>query len=189
MSDEAGFAAVYYDEVRRGFRGHKRLADGALAQLDDSAFFHAPDPESNSAAVIVKHLAGNLRSRWTDFLTTDGEKPDRNRDDEFITEPSLARQDLLRRWEESFQIVFDTIASLTAEDINRTLTIRGEVHTVMQAMNRSVLHAAYHAGQIVYVAKHLRGAEWKTLSIARGKSAEFNATRPEDRKVRPPNRS
>ena len=188
MTDEKVLAAPYLDEVRRNFRGYKRMADAALTQLTDSNFFYAPDPESNSAAVIVKHVAGNLRSRWTDFLTTDGEKPDRNRDQEFILEQGLSRQELLRGWEESFGILFNTIESLTAEDFGRTVTIRGEPLTVLQAVNRSLMHTVYHVGQIVYLAKHLRGAEWKTLSIPRGKSAEFNATKPEDRKVKAPNR-
>ena len=189
MTDPGGFAATYYDEIHRGFRGYKRMADDALAQLTDPDFFNTPDPESNSAAVIVKHLAGNLRSRWKDFLTTDGEKPDRNRDQEFILEPGLTRQELMGRWEEGFRILFGTIDSLTAEDFGRTVTIRGEPHTVLQAMNRSLMHTAYHVGQILYLGKHLRGTEWKTLSIPRGKSAEFNATKPEDRKLRPPNRT
>lgn len=188
MTDETVPAGPYFDEVRRNFRGYKRMADAALAQLTDANFFHALDPESNSAALIVKHLSGNLRSRWTDFLTTDGEKPDRNRDDEFIQEQSLTRHELLRRWDEGFQILFNTIESLTAEDLFRTVTIRGESLTVLQAMNRSLMHTVYHVGQIVYLAKHLRGGEWETLSIPRGKSAELNATKPEDRKVRPPGR-
>jgi hypothetical protein len=188
MADEGGFAATYYEEVRRSFRGYKRMADGAMAQLSDQEFFHAPDPESNSSAVIVKHLAGNLRSRWKDFLTSDGEKPDRDRDQEFVLTAADTRQDLMQRWEESFQILFDTIASLTAEDFGRTVTIRGGPHTILQAMNRSLMHTAYHVGQILYLGKHLRGAEWQTLSIPKGKSAEFNAMKPEDRKVNAPNR-
>jgi len=185
---ENSFAMTYYDEVRRSFRGYKRLADGALAQLDDRDFFRAPDPESNSAALIVKHVAGNLRSRWKDFLTTDGEKPDRHRDQEFILTPEDTRQELMRRWEESFQIVFDAIGSLTAEDFSRTVTIRREPHTILQAMNRSLMHTAYHVGQILYVGKHLRGAEWNMLSIPRGKSEEFNQMKPGERKVTAPNR-
>jgi hypothetical protein len=182
------FALTYYDEVRRSFRGYKRLADGGIAQIDDADFFRAPDPESNSIAVIVKHIAGNLRSRWKDFLTTDGEKPDRNRDQEFVLTAEDTRPDLMRRWEESFQIVFDEIAALTAEDFSRTVTIRGEPHTILQAMNRSVMHTAYHVGQILYVGKHLRGAQWTMLSIPKGKSAEFNTMKPEERKVNAPNR-
>jgi len=188
MADLNPFAPTYYDEVRRSFRGYKRLADGALAQLSDSDFFRAPDPESNSVAVVVKHVAGNLRSRWQDFLSTDGEKPDRNRDQEFVLTPQDTRQDLVRRWEESFQIVFDTIESLTPEDFSRTVTIRGEPHTILQAMNRSLMHTAYHVGQILYLGKHLRGAEWTMLSITRGKSEEFNKMKPGERKVSAPNR-
>jgi hypothetical protein len=189
MADQEVLAAPYYVEARRSFRGYKRMADTALAQLTDSNFFHFPDPESNSVALIVKHLAGNMRSRWRDFLTTDGEKPDRDRDQEFITEGTLTRQELLRRWEEGFKILFDTLDTLSAEDLGRTVTIRGEPHTVLQAMNRSMMHTAYHVGQIVYLAKHLCGTDWKTLSIPRGKSAEFNSTKPEERKVKPPGKT
>lgn len=188
MADEGGFAATYYEEVRRSFRGYKRLADGGLTQLTDHDFFQAPDTESNCAAQIVKHVAGNLRSRWLDFLTTDGEKPDRNRDQEFVLTTADTRPDLMRRWEESFQIVFDNIAALQPEDFGRTVTIRNAPHTILQAMNRSLMHTAYHVGQILYVGKHLRGAEWIVQSIPKGKSAEFNALKPEDRKVKLPNR-
>ncbi|HZD93880.1 MAG TPA: DUF1572 family protein [Candidatus Sulfotelmatobacter sp.] len=188
MADQNSFAMTYFDEVRRSFRGYKRLAEGALAQIEDRDFFRLPDPESNSAALIVKHVAGNLRSRWKDFLTTDGEKPDRNRDQEFLLMPEDTRQDLARRWEESFQIVFDVIESLTPEDFSRTVTIRGEPHTILQAMNRSLTHTSYHVGQILYVGKYLRGAAWTMLSIPKGKSAEFNAIKPDDRKAKAPNR-
>jgi hypothetical protein len=188
MAGENLWEATYLDEVRRSFRGYKRMADGALEQLTDQEFFQLPDPESNSAALVVKHIAGNLRSRWTDFLTTDGEKPDRDRDQEFIIAPADTRAELMRRWEASFQTVFDNIASVKPEDFSRTVTIRNEPHTILQAMNRSLMHTAYHIGQILYLGKHLRGAQWKTLSIPRGKSAEYNATRVEDRKIKPPNR-
>jgi uncharacterized protein DUF1572 len=188
MADHNSFVPTYYDEVRRSFRGYKRLADGGLAQLSDVEFFRAPDPESNSAAIVVKHVAGNLRSRWRDFLTTDGEKPDRNRDQEFVIVTGDTRADLMRRWEESFQIVFDIIDSLTPADFIRTVTIRGEPHTILQAMNRSLMHTAYHVGQILYVGKHLRGTAWTMLSIPRGKSEEFNKMKPEDRKAKAPNR-
>ena len=147
-----------------------------------------PDLESNSAAQIVKHVAGNLRSRWKDFLTTDGEKADRHRDQEFVLSPADTREDLMRRWEDSFQIVFDTIASLTEQDFSRTVTIRGEPHTILQALSRSMLHTAYHVGQILYVGKHLRGAEWTVLSIPKGKSEEFNSMKPEARKKMMPSR-
>ena len=188
MADAPFFEAAYLDEVRRSFRGYKRLADGGLAQLSDQEFFQLPDPESNCAAQFVKHMAGNLRSRWLDFLTTDGEKPDRNRDQEFVLTESDTRADLMRRWEASFKIVFDTVASLKPEDFVKTVTIRGEPHTVLQAINRSLMHTAYHVGQILYVGKHLRGAAWTVLSIPKGKSQEFNAMKPEARKVKLPNR-
>ena len=188
MADGRSFEADYLDEVRRSFRGYKRLADGGLAQLSDSDFFKAPDTESNCVAQIVKHVAGNLRSRWLDFLTTDGEKPDRHRDQEFVLTEADTRADLMRRWEESFKIVFDNIAALKPEDFVKTVTIRGEPHTIMQAMTRSVLHTAYHVGQILYLGKHLRGAAWTVLSIPKGKSEELNKMKPEDRKVKLPNR-
>jgi hypothetical protein len=188
MPEPSTFPAAYYDEVRRSFRGYKRLADGAIAQLSDHDFFRAPDAESNSAALVVKHIAGNLRSRFKDFLTADGEKPDRDRDQEFVLTAEDTRQDLLRRWEESFKLVFDVIASLTAEDFSRMVTIRGEPHSVLQSMSRSLTHTAYHVGQILYLGKHLRGAEWNVLSIPKGKSAEFNAMKPEDRRTKAPNR-
>jgi Protein of unknown function (DUF1572) len=188
MPDGRSFEADYLDEVRRSFRGYKRLADGGLVQLTDQEFFQLPDPGSNCAAQIVKHMAGNLRSRWLDFLTTDGEKPDRHRDQEFVLTESDTRTDLMRRWEESFKIVFDTVASLKPEDFVKTVTIRGEPHTILQAINRSLMHTAYHVGQILYVGKHLRGNEWTVLSIPKGKSEEFNKMKPEDRKVKLPNR-
>lgn len=181
-------AAAYLDETFRAFRGYKRLADGALTQLNDKEFFYLPDPESNSTALVVKHMTGNLRSRWTDLLTTDGEKPDRNRDQEFILSAGDTRDELMRRWEQSWETVFNSIKSLKPEDIARTVYIRKEPHTVMQAVNRSILHTAYHVGQILYLGKHLRGASWKTLSIPKGKSAEVNAQKPEERKVTSPHR-
>jgi uncharacterized damage-inducible protein DinB len=189
MDNDKSLAAACLDETFRAFRGYKRLADNSLAQIDDKAFFYLPDPESNSIAVLVKHIAGNLRSRWTDFLTTDGEKPDRNRDQEFVLTPADTREDLMRRWEASFETVFSTIRGLKPEDVSRTVYIRNEPHTVLQAMMRSVTHVSHHIGQIVFLAKHLRGADWNTLSIPKGKSAEYNATKPEDRKVKAPARN
>jgi hypothetical protein len=185
---EGSFEAAFLDEVRRSFRGYKRLADGGLAQLSDQDFFRAPDVESNCPAQLVKHMAGNLRSRWTDFLTSDGEKPDRHRDQEFVLTPADTRADLMRRWEESFKIIFDTIALLKPEDFTLTVPIRGEPHTILQAINRSLMHTAYHVGQILYVGKHLCGESWTMLSIPKGKSEEFNSMKPEDRKVKLPNR-
>jgi uncharacterized protein DUF1572 len=188
MPDDRSFATAYADEARRSFRGYKRLADGTFAQLDDRGFFYLPDPESNSVAILVKHIAGNLRSRWMDFLTTDGEKPDRNRDQEFLLTPADTREDLMHRWENSFNTVFATLESLTPEDFDKTVYIRGEAHTVLQAINRSLNHIANHIGQIQFLGKLVRGAEWKSLSIPKGKSAEYNAMRPENRKVKSPAR-
>jgi len=186
MADDLSLASACLDEFRRGFRGYKRLGDGTLAQISDQQFFQLPDPESNSIALVVKHIAGNLRSRWADFLTSDGEKPDRNRDQEFVLSPADSRESLMQRWEHSWRTVFDEIQALKPEDMMRTVTIRTEPHTVLQALARSFAHVAYHVGQIVYLGKHLRGAEWNTLSIPKGKSADFNAMKVEDRKAKGP---
>jgi hypothetical protein len=166
-------ASHYLDEVRRQFRGYKRLGEGAINQLKDEELFITLDPESNSVALLIKHIAGNQRSRFTDFLTTDGEKPDRNRDQEFEITPS-SREDIMRWWEEGWARVFSTLESLKPEDLMRTVTIRTEPHTALQAINRQLAHYAMHVGQIVFLAKHIRGREWKTLSIPRGKSEEAN---------------
>ena len=168
-------AAHYLDEAHRQMRGHKRLAEGAMAQLKDEELFVTLDPESNSIAVIVKHMAGNMRSRFTDFLTTDGEKPDRYRDQEFELGAATTRADLTKWWEEGWARVFTALEALTPEDVMRTVTVRHEPHTVLQAINRQVAHYAYHVGQIVFLAKHFRSGEWKTLSVPRGKSEDFNA--------------
>lgn len=188
MPDGRSLAIAYADEARRSFRGYKRMADGTFSQLDDRAFFHLSDPESNSVAILVKHISGNLRSRWTDFLTSDGEKPDRNRDQEFVLTPADTRDELMRRWEESFNTVLTTLQNLIPEDFDKTVYIRGEAHSVMQAINRSLNHVAGHISQIIFLGKLLRGREWKTLSIPRGKSAEYNAMKPDDRKVKAPTR-
>ncbi len=174
----------YLDEVRRQFRGHKRLAEGAIAQLKDEELFTALDAESNSIATIIKHLAGNMRSRFTDFLTTDGEKPDRHRDQEFEMNSGATRTEVMRWWEEGWARVFSAVEALNPEDLMRTVTIRGEPHSVLQALNRQVAHYAYHVGQIVFLAKHFRSAEWKSLSVPRGKSEEFNAQMAAKRKGR-----
>lgn len=163
-------AAAYLDEARRTFRGHKRLAEGAIAQLEDRQLHAQLDEESNSIATIMRHLAGNMRSRFTDFLTTDGEKPDRNRDSEFDEHIQPSREELMRTWEAGWQIVFDTLTSLVPGDLHRTVTVRGEPLSVLQAINRQLAHYAYHVGQIVFVAKHLKGSGWQTLSIAKGQS-------------------
>ena len=164
----------YLEEVERQFRGHKRLGEGAIAQVRDEDLFATIDPESNSIAIIVKHLAGNMRSRFTDFLTTDGEKPDRDRDQEFEMDGLRSRSDVMQMWEAGWSIVFKAIADLHPEDLTHTVAIRQEPHTVLQALNRQLAHYAYHVGQIVFVAKHLRSSEWTTLSVPRGKSEEFN---------------
>ena len=175
-------AAHYLDEAHRQMRRHKRLAEGAMAQLKNEELFVTLDPESNSIAVIVKHMAGNMRSRFTDFLTTDGEKSDRYRDQEFELSPATTRSDLTKWWEEGWVRLFEAIESLKPDDVMRTVTIRGEPHTVLQAVNRHVAHYAYHTGQIVFLAKHIRSGKWKTLSIPRGKSEEFKTVAPNSRK-------
>ena len=171
-------AAHYLDEAHRQMRGHKRLAEGAMAQLKDEELFITLDPESNSIAVIVKHMAGNMRSRFTDFLTTDGEKPDRDRDQEFELSPATTRADLTKWWEEGWARVFATIEAFKPEDVMRKVTVRGEPHTVLQGINRQIAHYAHHTGQIVFLAKHIRSSKWKTLSIPRGKSEDYKTAPP-----------
>src|ERR1700677_4643706 len=178
-------AAHYIEEAHRQMRGHKRLAEGAMAQLKDQELFVTLDSESNSVAVIVKHMAGNMRSRFTDFLTTDGEKPDRYRDQEFELSSATTRADLTKWWEEGWARVFDAIESLKPEDVMRTVTIRGEPHTVLQAVNRQIAHYAGHIAQIIFLAKHLRSSEWKTLSIPRGKSEDYKVAPPKSDKGLP----
>jgi hypothetical protein len=173
MSEPVGKA--YLDEAQRSLRGHKRLAEGAMAQVTDEEFFRLLDPEANSIAILAKHMAGNMRSRFTDFLTTDGEKRDRHRDQEFLLDAGVTRAEVMRWWEEGWARVFAAIQPLTPGDLSRTVTIRGEPHSVLMAIHRQVAHYAYHVGQIVLLAKHMRGAEWKSLSVPRGKSEELNA--------------
>src|SRR5215813_2855528 len=145
-------SAAYLDEVRRAMRGHKRMAESAIAQLRDDELFRTLDAEANSVAVLMKHIAGNARSRFTDFLTSDGEKPDRFRDREFEMNERIPRDELMRMWEAGWEIVLGAIASLKPEDVGKTITIRQEPHTVMQALNRATLHYAQHVGQIVLLA-------------------------------------
>jgi hypothetical protein len=171
-------AAHYIDEARRQMRGQKRLADAAIAQLKDEELFVTLDPESNSVAILIKHVAGNMRSRFTDFLTTDGEKPDRFRDREFELNAATSRADVLRWWEEGWAQVFRALDALKPEDVMHTVTIRGEPHTVIQAINRQIAHYGGHIGQIIFLAKHLRSDEWKTLSIPRGKSEDYKVAPP-----------
>ena len=174
----ADVAAHYLEEIKRQFRGHKRMGEAAMAQLEDMDFFVTLDPESNSIAALVKHIAGNARSRFTDFLTSDGEKPDRFRDQEFEVSAKTTREEVLRWWEQAWSDVFSALDSLQPEDVQRTVTIRQEPHTVMQALNRALAHYAQHIGQIVFLAKHLRASQWQTLSIPRGKSEEYKAGSP-----------
>ena len=171
----------FLDEVRRQLRGHKRLGEGAIAQLQDAELFVELDPESNSVAILVKHLAGNMRSRFTDFLTTDGEKPDRHRDREFELAANTTRDEVMRCWEQGWGCVLAALDSLTPEAVLRTVCIREEPLTVLQALNRALAHYAFHVGQIVFLAKHLRSQEWKTLSVPRGESEEFNRKFVEER--------
>lgn len=175
MSDaKAMINETYTELVLREFRRLKSLADGAIAQCSDQEFFAAPTAGDNSVAIIVKHMAGNLISRWSDFLTSDGEKPNRDRDAEFEIMPDDSRTHLLEGWERGWKVLFASLGSLAESDLERAITIRGESLSVLQAINRQLTHYSYHVGQIVYVAKHFRGASWQTLSIPRRGSAQFN---------------
>ncbi|MGB7282271.1 MAG: DUF1572 domain-containing protein [Candidatus Acidiferrum sp.] len=159
------------------FHYYKKLGERAMAQCPDDCLFIALDAESNSIAIIVKHISGNMRSRWRDFLTTDGEKPDRNRDTEF-EEPPRTRSELMEMWKRGWKYVFDALEPLTESDLTRTVTIRSEPHSVMQAINRQIAHYAHHVGQILFLAKHFaftKTGKWESLSVPRGKSAEMNA--------------
>lgn len=155
------------------FRQYKTMAERAIAQVSDDQLFASIDSEANSIAILMKHIAGNQRSRWTDFLTSDGEKPDRRRDSEF-EEPPATREALMQMWEDGWKRLFDALQPLSDADLGRTVPIRGEPHSVMQAINRQIAHYSLHIGQIVLLAKHFAGEGWKTLSIPRGKSADFN---------------
>jgi hypothetical protein len=171
-------ASHYVEEMKRQFRGHKHMGETAMAQLEDRDFFVTLDPESNSIATLVKHIAGNARSRFTDFLTSDGEKPDRFRDQEFEVSAETTSEEVMRWWDEGWSHVFATLDSLHPEDVQRTVTIRNEPHTVLQALNRALAHYAQHIGQIVFLAKHVRSSHWKTLSIPRGKSETYKVAGP-----------
>ncbi|HET9479921.1 MAG TPA: DUF1572 family protein [Pyrinomonadaceae bacterium] len=169
MSHEA-VAQNYLDDARKAMRAYKKLAEKALDQLNDEEFFVTLDEESNSVAVIMKHMAGNMFSRWTDFLTTDGEKPNRNRDYEFVIEPGTTKNDVRNYWERGWECVFAALDPLQTEDLNRRVLIRGEEHTVVEAINRQLMHYAYHVGQIVFLAKHFRAIAWQSLSIPRNRA-------------------
>jgi hypothetical protein len=169
-----GLAAHVLELSVRDFQGIKKLGDKAIAQLPDDGLHWAPEPGSNSIAVIINHMSGNMTSRWTDFLTTDGEKENRNRDREFDND-GASREELLRRWELGWSVLFGTLESLKPEDLTATVLIRGEAHTVIQAVHRQIAHYGYHVGQIVYIAKAFKSSAWNSLSIPRGGSAAFNA--------------
>jgi hypothetical protein len=172
---DRSLAALYLEDVADQFRKTKDLADRALAQVRDEDLFAVLDPESNSLALLVQHMAGNLISRWTDFLTSDGEKPDRDRDAEFVAAEGTTRADLLARWERGWGILFAALAALGEDDLTRTVHIRAEPHSVVRAIGRQLTHQAYHSGQIVLLAKHFASAAWRTLSVPRGGTKDLNA--------------
>jgi hypothetical protein len=167
------FTTSYLADTRTLFAQYKKLGEAAMAQAKDSDLPRMLDVESNSIVLIVKHMAGNMRSRWTNFLTEDGEKPDRNRDLEFEVQ-DLTRTELMALWETGWKHLFDALEPLTDDDLSRVVMIRGEKHSVMQAINRQLAHYSSHVGQIIFLAKHWQSADWKSLSVPRGKSAEFN---------------
>lgn len=164
---------AYLHDIARTFRNQKALGDRAIAQTSDADLHALIDPDANSIAIVVKHLAGNLQSRFTDFLTADGEKPTRNRDGEFEMPETVSRAELLRWWETAWAVALGAIDALAPADLDRTVYIRREAFTVVEALNRLATHAAYHVGQIVLLAKHFRGAAWRSLSIPKGRSAEL----------------
>jgi len=168
-----GISDAYLKDVIRSFRSYKALGDAALARTPDEHLHTAIDPNSNSIAITVKHVAGNLRSRYRDFLTTDGEKPDRDRDREFEMPAPASRDEIVGWWQDGWTTALDAIDALVPEDLERTVTIRGEAFLVVEALNRSVTHTAYHVGQIVYLARHFAGPDWHSLSIPKGESAKF----------------
>ncbi len=160
-------------DVERRLRGHRRLAESALVQVSDADFFRAPDAASNSLALIVRHLSGNMRSRFTDFLTTDGEKSDRNRDGEFASGPEN-REELMAAWKDAWELCIGAIHPLAPEDLGRIVRISGEPHSVAGAITRHLAHVAYHVGQVAFIARHFAGSEWKTLSIPPGGSEAYS---------------
>jgi len=163
---------AYLDDIIFGFRKHKELAEKAFRQVDDRGFFHKPGEHSNSIAIIIKHVAGNLASRWTDFLTTDGDKPWRDRDAEFLIGPEDTRERLLAAWDAGWASLFQTLAGLHEEDLLKKVTIRREEHTVFQAIHRSLTHTAYHVGQIVYLLRLVTKEGWQWITIPPGQSQQ-----------------
>jgi hypothetical protein len=174
MDMNNSLAKHYLENAIANFRQLKSLGEKALAQLEDKDLFLTIDEESNSIAIIIKHLSGNMLSRWTDFLSTDGEKASRDRDSEFIMDTKITRADLMALWEKGWDCVFKAIEVLGPLDLDRSIFIREERHMVIEAINRQLTHYAYHVGQIVFLAKHIRSKEWNSLSIPKGKSEEFN---------------
>jgi hypothetical protein len=165
------------EDALRQFRKYKGLADAALAQIEDADLFRTIDPDSNSIAFVLKHVSGNMESRWRDFLESDGEKPDRHRDREFETEPADTNAHLHERWERGWALLFEALESLQPGDLLRTVRIRGEAHTVLEAINRQMTHYAYHVGQIVFLARHVAGSRWKSLSIPKGQSRRYDVAK------------
>lgn len=168
------FTTSYIEDSIVLFHYYKNLAERALQQVTDEQLHTLLDEDANSIAIVMKHMAGNMKSRWTDFLSSDGEKPWRNRDNEFVA-PERTRNSLMEMWEEGWECLFTALQSITDADLGRTVTIRGEAHSVLQAINRQVAHYAYHCGQIVLLAKHFQHSVWNPLTVPKGKSAEFNA--------------
>lgn len=162
---------AFLTEALRTFRGYKARTEAAFAQLRPEDWFRLIDPEANSIAIIVKHMAGNMRSRWTDFLTSDGEKANRNRDTEFVLDSTTTPEQVMEWWTKGWQLVFEAIEPLSAEDLDKKITIRGQEHSVLEAISRQMTHYAEHIGQIILLAKHFCGADWKSLSIPKGQSA------------------
>lgn len=164
----------YLTTARAEVHRYRQLCEKAMAQVEDDKFFSTLDDDSNSLAVLVKHMAGNLHSRWRDFLTTDGEKPDRDRDSEFVIDGRDSRGRLMARWAEGWDHLESTLEALGPDDLLAIVEIRREPHTVLLAIERAVAHLAYHAGQIVQLSRHFRGGDWQSLSVPRGQSEEFN---------------
>ena len=167
------FSTSYIEDSLSIFRYYKKLAEGAMEQVRDGDLFATLDPEMNSIAIIAKHMAGNMGSRWTDFFTSDGEKPNRNRDGEFV-EPPRTRAAVMEMWDQGWDVLFHALEPLSDADLERSVTIRGEPHSVMQAINRQMAHYSYHCGQIVFLAKHWKAGDWKSLSVPRNQSEEFH---------------
>ncbi len=170
-------ADVFLKDALLQLRKLKEQADQAIAQIGEADLFAVLDPGANSIALIMKHMVGNMRSRWTDFLTSDGEKPTRERDLEFEREPADTRASILAAWDDGWRLVFETVGALGAGDLERTVRIRGEAHLVLEAINRQLTHYAAHVGQIVLLAKHAAGPNWRSLSIPRGQSKQFDVSR------------